>query len=124
MQRVLLIDDDPLVTRAMQRLLDMAGFEVRHSNHSYGMLNLVAEIRPDVVVLDMRMPGLSGHELVELLRSDAELSHTRVLLYSGIDEKELASRAIAAGADGFVHKSSPPVALISALRSLETTATS
>ena len=112
MRRVLLVDDDPLMTKITCRSLTRAGFEVEVSNHSFGVLNLVAELLPDVLVMDMNMPGLRGIELLELIRSDASLSKTCVVFYSGVELHELAGLASAGGADGFVHKSASPGELI------------
>lgn len=112
MQRILLIDDDPAMTRITKRVLQKAGFEVEATNQSYGVLNLVATRRPDVVVIDLKMPGLRGTEVLELLRGDPELAHTRVVLFSGVVEHELRAYAEAANADGYLHKTAGPGALV------------
>ncbi|MFK7984852.1 MAG: response regulator [Sandaracinaceae bacterium] len=110
--RILLVDDDPRMTRITARVLEKAGFEVESTNHSFGVLNLVAVSRPDVVVIDLKMPGLRGTELLELLRADPELAGTRVVLFSGVVEHELRAYAESANADGYLHKTAGPAALV------------
>ncbi|RZO60994.1 MAG: response regulator [Sandaracinaceae bacterium] len=114
--RVLLVDDDESVVHALTRLLGRAGWEVRSSERAFGVLNLVAEYRPHVIVLDVVMPGLDGGQLTELLRSDPELARTRVVLHSGMDPMELEQRARLVEADGFVSKGGRPADLLETLR--------
>mgnify|MGYP003677896034 CR=1 FL=1 len=116
MTRILLVDDDPLMTKITCRTLTRAGFEVEVSNRAFGVLNLVASGRPDILVIDMNMPGLRGIEVLELLRADEGLADTTVVFYSGIEEHELRELVSSSGADGFVHKSADPVDLIRLLR--------
>lgn len=86
------------------------------SNRAFGVLNLVASYRPDVLVIDMNMPGLRGIEILELLRADTQLGGTAVVFYSGVEEHELRQLAARGGADGFVHKSANPSELVELLR--------
>jgi DNA-binding response OmpR family regulator len=119
---ILLVDDDPLMTKITRRSLSRAGFEVDVSNRAFGLLNLVASKRPDILVIDMNMPGLRGIEVLELLRADPFLAETKVVFYSGVEEHELRTLAICGGADGFLHKSASPQELIDLLRRLPTRA--
>ncbi len=116
MCKILLVDDDAHLTRIMSLRLEHAGFQVEVSNRSYGVLNLIAACRPDVVLMDLNMPGLKGPELLELLREDAELSDTRVVFYSGIAEPELEAESRIAGANGFAHKMGDFEELVRTLR--------
>lgn len=112
MLRILLVDDDPRMTRITKRVLAKAGFEVDVSNRAFGVLNRIAELHPDVVVIDLMMPGLKGAELVELIRADEELASTRVVLFSGVVEHELRALASSSSADGYLHKTAGPAALV------------
>ena len=115
---VLLVDDDEGFTRSLSRLLRGCGWRVMTTNQSFGVLNLIADHRPQVVVLDVSMPGLDGVQLAELVRGDPELAETPVLLYSGMPEADLRDRALAVGADGYVVKGDRPRDLLAALREL------
>ncbi|MFK7986775.1 MAG: two-component system response regulator [Sandaracinaceae bacterium] len=115
MPKVLLVDDDAPHTRITRLRLEKAGFHVEISNRSYGVLNLIAASQPDVVLLDMEMPGLNGLELLDLLREDDELARTRVVFYSGMAETELRARAEATGT-AFAHKMGEFTQLLQVLR--------
>jgi len=78
----------------------------------------MAEERPDVVVLDVMMPGLDGASVTQLVRADPELAGTKVLLYSAMEEDRLAAKAAECGADGHVAKTAGPLAVVRAVERL------
>lgn len=106
------------MTRITKHLLVKAGFEVDEVNRSFGVLNLLASLRPDVLVMDMNMPGLRGDDVLALIRDDPGLRHTQVLFYSGIEEWRLQEISERAGANAWVHKTAGPAALIARVREL------
>jgi DNA-binding NarL/FixJ family response regulator len=103
-QVILVVDDDPLVLRAVQRALTTADTEVVTCHRSFGLLNRIASLAPAVVVLDVRMPGIDGDTLVQLVRTDKALEATRMVLYSGVDSATLAATAATCKADAWVTK--------------------
>ena len=116
--KVLLVDDDGAVVRALTRVLEPAGFDVHVWTRAFGVLNQIAQTRPRVVLLDLMMPGLDGGQLTELIHDDPELADTRVVLHSGIAPCELERRAEAVSADAFVYKGGGIAQLIDTLRRL------
>ncbi|MDT0444652.1 response regulator transcription factor [Streptomyces johnsoniae] len=114
--RVLLVDDDPLVRSGLRLMLGAAedievageaadGAEVRE---------LVERLRPDVVLMDIRMPGIDGLAATERLRGLAEPPEIVMLTTFNADEHVL--RALRAGAAGFVLKDTPPGEIVDAVR--------
>ena len=83
MDRVVVIDDEPLVAEACAVILRVAGYEVSVATDGESGLRLVSEWLPDVVVSDIRMPGIDGLELVSLLKAQPATAHIPVLLMSG-----------------------------------------
>lgn len=114
--RILVVDDDPLVLTAVRRVLAQLEVEVTVHDRAFGLLNRIDELRPTVVLLDVRMPGLDGASLTALIREDPALATTRVVLYSGLDEATLARKARMCGADGYLHKARRPDELLGAVR--------
>jgi len=102
---VLVVDDDPLVRRALERLLVRMNVQVFIYERSFGLLNRIAELRPTLVLLDVNMPGLDGAALTTLIRNDKQIARTRVVLHSALDGESLSRRARECGADGFLVKS-------------------
>ncbi len=100
--RVLVVDDDPAILRALRRGLRVEGFDVDVTTSGREALELVHRAAPDAVVLDVSMPGLSGIEVCERLRSGR--SEVPVLMLSAMDEVTDRVAGLAAGADDYVVK--------------------
>jgi adenylate cyclase len=101
---VLIVDDDEALVSMASRLLASRGIRASTIATSFGASNLVRRMRPDVVLLDIELPGLSGDALVALLRRSAAAT-TRIVLYSSHDEHLLRAVADRTGADGWISKS-------------------
>ena len=102
--RVLVVDDDVDQLMLLERTLNAYGFEVRTHRSSLGVSNLVRNANPDLVLLDVNIPALSGDKVLALARNQAPTT-TRFILYSASDESKLRSLALASGADGYISKS-------------------
>lgn len=100
MRRLLVVDDNKLVGRLVSVYLAKHGWEVDVSDGPFGVLNKVKQFRPDVVLLDINMPGLSGDKLAALIR-DKHFEHDfRVVAFSAADEetqKDLVRRGLVDG---------------------------
>jgi DNA-binding NarL/FixJ family response regulator len=114
--RVLLADDHRLVLEAVQQALERdEGFEVVATTHSGAdVADLVARHRPDMVVMDLRMPGVDGLQALDQIR--ARGTNTKVVILSASERPDEIQSALARGADGFILKSVNPSDLPSALR--------
>lgn len=114
--RVLVVDDNKLVCDALKLMLDAAGdLEYAGSLPSADDLHRAAlEKSPDIVVLDLDMPGRDPIEVVRLLADDRPA--TRVIIYTGHVRQRLVDRVFEAGAWGFVGKTETTDALIAAIR--------
>jgi DNA-binding NarL/FixJ family response regulator len=113
--RVLLVDDSNSIRTEIRHLLEDAGIAVvGEGSHGAEGVMLARELRPDVVVMDVRMPILDGIAATGYITR--ELPGTRVIVFSAFDDDELADAARAAGAAGFLTKSSVPAAIAAAVR--------
>ncbi|QGU32078.1 response regulator [Thermochromatium tepidum] len=112
--RVLLIDDHALFRFGLQELLERRGIEVVAAvGDSNAGLEQVAATRPDVVLLDMRMPGLDGLKLLRLLRA-AHQTMPIAMLTTSAEERDVIE-SLQSGAQGYLLKDMEPDALIAAL---------
>ena len=114
--RVLLVDDHVLVRMGFRMLLQDAGMEIAAEADSGEQgLQLYAQIRPDVVLMDLSMPGMGGLEaLRRMLAAD---DNARVLVLSAHEDHAHPKRALRAGAMGYLAKRSAPEEMIAAVRS-------
>ncbi|MFB9907777.1 response regulator transcription factor [Allokutzneria oryzae] len=111
---VLLIDDEWLVRAGLTTMLSGAeGITVvGEAGDGAGVVELVRSTRPDVVLMDLRMPGTDGITATAQLRD----LPPAVLVLTTFDTDELVRRALRAGADGFLLKDTPPADLVAAIR--------
>ncbi len=114
--RVLVVDDDALVRSSLRMLLDgTAGIEVvGEADDGTRVLSAIDAHRPDVVLMDIRMPDLDGVSATRLVR--AQPSPPAVLVLTTFDADDLVLAALRAGADGFVLKDTPPADIVRAIQ--------
>lgn len=117
--RILVVDDvevnRDLLTRRVRRL----GHHVDEAIDGEQALAMVADAAPryDVILLDVMMPGLNGYEVLERIKTDADLAATRVIMVSAVDEIDSVVRCIELGADDYLSKPFNPVLLEARLTS-------
>ena len=100
---ILVVDDDWLNRELMNDILTVYGFQVLLANSGAQALALVSERRPDLILLDVRMPDMSGYEVCGKIKADERTKHIPVVMTTGlqIDAEERAKTA-ACGADDVV----------------------
>nr|WP_179275333.1 response regulator transcription factor [Rhodococcus sp. 06-1059B-a] len=115
---VLIVDDQELMRMGLTMVLDAQEDidVVGEAADGKAALEAVADLQPDVVLMDVRMPGIDGVEATEQITSSASLSRVLVMTTFDLDEHVLG--AIRAGASGFLLKDTPPDDLVSAIRSI------
>ncbi|MEV7549733.1 response regulator transcription factor [Amycolatopsis sp. NPDC089917] len=116
--RVVLADDQALVRAGFRVLLETEdGFEVcAEAGDGEQAVAAAAEHKPDIVVMDVRMPGVDGLEATRRITADPELAGVKVLVLTTFDVDEYVYEALRAGASGFLLKDTDPVELLRALR--------
>ncbi|MGA5271484.1 response regulator transcription factor [Streptomyces lydicamycinicus] len=102
LERVLVVDDDPVILRSLGRGLRLNGFDVALAENGTAALTELATRPPDVVVLDVSLPGLSGTDICRKLRADGD--EVPVLMLSALDELEDRVAGLQAGADDYLVK--------------------
>ena len=102
---VLLVDDDPLILDTARRLLEHEGMSVIVYTQGFNATNFAARALPDLVLMDVNMPFLSGDSLVGLFKRHPVLKDVPVVLFSSNDESQLRTMAANVGAVGFISKS-------------------
>jgi DNA-binding NarL/FixJ family response regulator len=116
MTTVVLIDDQAMIRAGIRGVLESASITVLGEAHDGGIaMGLVREVRPDVVLMDLRMPGVNGIEATKRIRADNQLRSVRVLVLTTFDGDADVLEALRAGADGFISKSAEPEELIEAV---------
>lgn len=113
--KVLIVDDHPIVRAGLRRLLaEEPGIDIREAATGREALGMVRDERPDVVVLDLNMPGIGGLEVIGRLK--AEHAAVRILVLTMHDDAIHVSRALQAGAAGYVSKNAMPDQILDGVR--------
>lgn len=103
-KRILVVDDDETHLTLARELLRFEGYDVAIHRTAFGATDRILRERPDLLLLDVNMPGLSGEGLVSVLRTRDDTRNTTILLYSSNDEDTLRRAAARLGVAGFVCK--------------------
>ena len=111
MATVLIVEDHPTMREAMRLVLEEDGHDVEEAVDGENGIALVREHAPDVVLLDLNIPVVSGSEVLEVLRSDPTTAGVLVVIVTATGE-EGRKRAIALGADDYITKPFSPLALL------------
>lgn len=117
--RVLICEDNDPVRRLIAAVLGArGGYDLREAKDGLAALDELARSRPDLVILDVHMPGIDGLAVLERVRSDPALAGTRVLLVTGVTEARNDDWGVGLGADAHLFKPFTNSALRDTVRSL------
>jgi DNA-binding NarL/FixJ family response regulator len=103
--KIVVIDDSEIVLEVTRSALEGAGYEVVTHDRPAGCVALILHEKPDLVLMDVNMPGLGGDTIVTVLGKAAPTSETIVLLHSSLSAEVLRGKVTTAGAHGFIQKS-------------------
>lgn len=104
MAKILIVDDDILITGLMQTLVNMDGHEAIIVNDSNEAMEQAISVQPNLITLDLMMPGLSGYDLCELLRADPRFNQTPIIIISAKEDTHSKEKAFKLGATEYINK--------------------
>lgn len=114
--KILVIDDDEKLLGAVRRLLTAAGMEVVTSASSLHLPKLVQREKPDLILLDIEMPTLSGEHVLDFTKLFDFLAAVPIVLHSAKSEEELQSLVQRSNAVGYIKKTGNPLSLVSQVK--------
>jgi CheY-like chemotaxis protein len=112
--RILIVEDHPTMREAMRLVLEGEGFDIDEASDGDQALAAVHEGPPDLVLLDMSIPGTSGPDVLAAVKNDPASSEVRVIVVTATGEEGRAA-AMAGGADHYFTKPFSPIALLQAV---------
>jgi putative two-component system response regulator len=116
--RVLVVDDHPSSRMAAVALLSIEGYEVQEADSGPAALDKVVESNPDLILLDVMMPGMDGFEVCRRLKEDEHTRLTPVVFVTALDDRRARLRGIEAGGDDFLTKPFDHLELSARVKSL------
>lgn len=117
-RHVLLIEDEPHIAEAIRFILSRAGWQVSLQHDGLTAMAAIAASRPDVVILDLMLPGRSGLEILSDLRADARFAALPVLMLTARGQQRDRDAAARAGASAFLSKPFANADVLAAVRAL------
>jgi CheY-like chemotaxis protein len=104
-KRVLVVDDDPAIIEMFVELLERDGrFEVRTAGSGYDAGVVTQQFRPDVIILDFKLPDINGNVVCRTIRSNPAFEHMKIILISGVADPDEVEELMQSGADDFIRK--------------------
>jgi len=101
---LLIVDDDPLVRKLLTVLLEDQGYRTLTASSGEEALEIVEQQPPDLILLDIMMPGMDGYEVARLLKSDKSLANIPIIMLSALGEHSARISGLEAGAEDFLNK--------------------
>lgn len=102
--RVLIVEDSKTQALFLMNLLDVRGYEVKHSLNGIEALRLLESEKPDIIISDGEMPLMDGYDLCKTLKADSDLTSIPVILITSMSDPQNLIKALLSGADSFISK--------------------
>ena len=115
---VLVVDDEPNIVLSLEFLMRQAGFDVRIARDGDAALAAVAERIPDLVLLDLMIPGRDGYEVCQAIRSNPACAGTKIVMLTARSREVEREKGMALGADDYVTKPFSTRELVERVRKL------
>jgi len=103
-KRILIVDDDLQVQKLLTVMFSSKKFETKTASSGFEAGAKVVKFKPDLILLDLFMPEVSGFEVCKQIKKDSETSHIKILALTGYDSKVNRERIMEAGADDYMAK--------------------
>lgn len=118
MAKVLVVDDEPNIVLSLEFLMQQAGFEVVTAADGESALERISDSAPDLLLLDISLPGISGFDVLEQLRSDPHHQRLPIIMLTAHGREVEREKGLALGADDYVTKPFSTQALVDKVKAL------
>jgi DNA-binding response OmpR family regulator len=115
---VLVVDDDPVILKLLEVNFEMEGFQVVRASDGAEGLERARQVLPDIVVLDVMMPRMTGYEVAKALREDETTAHIPIIFVTARAQSSDVERGMELGVDDYVTKPFDPLDLIARVNTL------
>ncbi len=115
---ILIVDDDPFGRDALGMVLDSNGYQLSFASNGPEGIRRAGEVIPDLILLDVMMPGMDGFEVCRHLRGDSVLGEVPILMITALDDRASRLQGIQAGADDFITKPIDSVELLARVQGI------
>jgi len=117
-QEILIVDDEPNVVVPIQFLMEQQGYRVMIAERGEDALDLIYQYKPDLVLLDIMLPGIDGYEVCEIVRLNPEYRKIKIIFLTAKGREEEIAKGLALGADAYITKPFSNVALVAKVKEI------
>jgi len=101
---ILIVDDEPTARQTIESILEGQGYDLEMAENGIQALEKAARLRPDVILLDVMMPGMNGFEVCKRIRNDPTLAEIPIIMITALDDRQSFLSGLEAGADDYINK--------------------
>jgi len=101
---ILIVDDEPFGRETLESILEPEGYDLVMAENGYQAIEKALAVQPDVILLDVMMPGMNGFEVCRRIRSEKQLAEIPILFLTALDDRQSLLSGLEAGADEFISK--------------------
>jgi putative two-component system response regulator len=101
---ILVVDDEPAARDTVEAILDGQGYSLLMASNGMQALEIMRNVQPDIVLLDVMMPDMSGFEVCRRVRADSDLAEIPIIILTALDDRKSLLTGLEAGADDFLSK--------------------
>jgi len=101
---ILIVDDEPTARQTIESILEGQGYDLEMAENGIQALEKAARLRPDVILLDVMMPGMNGFEVCKSIRNDPTLAEIPIIMITALDDRQSFLSGLEAGADDYINK--------------------
>ena len=101
-KEILIVDDEPNVVVPIQFLMEQQGYRVMIAERGEDALDLIYQYKPDLVLLDIMLPGIDGHEVCEIVRLNPNYRNVKIIFLTAKGREEEIAKGLALGADAYM----------------------
>lgn len=112
---VLVVDDDPMMCDLLRLMLERVRFQVDTVPDGRQITTAIKEYQPDVLILNVMLPGINGVDVCRMVRSDPASADLPVIVYSAVTDIATVEAMMQAGANKYLFKPTPPAELIATI---------
>ena len=117
-KQILIVDDEPNVVMPIQFLMEQQGYRVMIAERGEDALDLIYQYKPDLVLLDIMLPGIDGYEFCEIVRLNPNFRKVKIKFLTAKGREEEIAKGLALGADAYMAKPYSNAALVAKVKEL------
>jgi len=107
--KILIVEDEEVLVKVLEEKFEAEKFQVTIARDGYDVVPLAKKFKPDIILLDIILPGTDGLEVLSFLKADEDLSTIPVIMLSNLDDDEKIKKALSLGAVDYLVKTQHPV---------------